>query len=335
MISFLVTYYNQQNYVSRSLESILNQKLMTDFEILVGDDGSNDDTVKIVEEYKKKNSDKIKIFIQPREKGKKYLPVIRASQNRLNLISNARGQYICFLDGDDAYCDYNFIQNSINEMEKNPKISGVAHNYVVVYNNVEKKYNHKIIEKKFITMHDYAKNLYIHVGAIIFRNQNKKDLKTVFNLNSFDDNNITYYFLNYGPFLYIDNDVYNYYSNDNSICTSSDDLEMKILNALDYQINKKIIKKEHFSLFLRYFDTRYFIYKNRKKIEENKYQKWIDFSIINSLDYKIINWKNQKLISKVIVIIYFNLLKIFVKIFYYIRSHINGYSLKLRKVSKF
>ena len=307
MISILVTYYNQAKYVSRSLDSIFKQNLTTSFEVLIGDDGSDDNTVKIVEEYQKKYPDKIKIFIQPREKNKKYLPVIRASLNRLNLISNAKGKYICFLDGDDSYCDYDFIQKSINEMELNPKISGVAHNYVVVDNNGEKKYNHTITQKKYITLHDYAKNLYIHVGAIVFRNQNKNDLKKVLNLKSFDDNNITYYFLNYGLFLYIDNDVYNYYSNDNSICTSSDDLEMKILNALDYSINKKIIKKEHFVLFIRYFDTRFFVYKNRNNLNNERYSKWIELAKRNSVDYRIINWHNQNIFSKikVMIIMYF------------------------------
>ena len=45
-ISFLVTYYNQAQYVSQSLESILAIDFPDDclYEILVGDDGSNDGT---------------------------------------------------------------------------------------------------------------------------------------------------------------------------------------------------------------------------------------------------------------------------------------------------
>ena len=44
-VSFLVTYYNQQDYVEESMNSILNIKKEFDWEILVGDDGSTDGTL--------------------------------------------------------------------------------------------------------------------------------------------------------------------------------------------------------------------------------------------------------------------------------------------------
>ena len=37
MLSILVTYYNQEKFVKRSLDSIFNQRLTEDFEVLVGD----------------------------------------------------------------------------------------------------------------------------------------------------------------------------------------------------------------------------------------------------------------------------------------------------------
>ncbi len=50
-ISFLVTYYNQAQYVKDSLDSILAINKNYDWELLVGDDGSTDETVSIVNEY--------------------------------------------------------------------------------------------------------------------------------------------------------------------------------------------------------------------------------------------------------------------------------------------
>ena len=50
-VSFLVTYYNQKEYVKQSMESILAIDKPCDWEILVGDDGSTDGTIEGVNEY--------------------------------------------------------------------------------------------------------------------------------------------------------------------------------------------------------------------------------------------------------------------------------------------
>ena len=60
-VSFLVTYYNQEAYVRKSLDSLLDIEKPEEWEILVGDDGSSDDTVNVVMEYIRKYPDCIKV----------------------------------------------------------------------------------------------------------------------------------------------------------------------------------------------------------------------------------------------------------------------------------
>ena len=50
-VSFLVTYYNQREYVKQSMDSILAIDKPCDWEILVGDDGSSDGTIEEVNRY--------------------------------------------------------------------------------------------------------------------------------------------------------------------------------------------------------------------------------------------------------------------------------------------
>ena len=71
-ISFCVTYYNQAKFVEQSINSILAIKMPCDYEILIGDDGSTDDTLEKIKEFQNLYPDKIKYFIMPREKDKKY-----------------------------------------------------------------------------------------------------------------------------------------------------------------------------------------------------------------------------------------------------------------------
>ena len=61
-ISFLVTYYNQEKFVKDSLESIFALDIHCDFEVLVGDDGSTDETLNQVEKFQEKYPNKIKVF---------------------------------------------------------------------------------------------------------------------------------------------------------------------------------------------------------------------------------------------------------------------------------
>lgn len=89
MISVLIITYNQENYVRETIESVLNQTYQ-DFEILIGDDCSSDNTEEIVKSYK---DSRIKYFKTSFNFG------INANLNML--IKNAMGEYIVLIAGDD------------------------------------------------------------------------------------------------------------------------------------------------------------------------------------------------------------------------------------------
>ena len=72
MISVIVPVYNVEQYLSRCLDSILAQTY-TDFEVILVDDGSTDDSGEICDEYLKRDT-KIKVFHVAN--GGRVLPVI-------------------------------------------------------------------------------------------------------------------------------------------------------------------------------------------------------------------------------------------------------------------
>jgi len=55
-VSVLITTYNLEKYIAGTLDSVLNQKTDFEYEILVGDDGSSDNTVDIVRAYQESNN---------------------------------------------------------------------------------------------------------------------------------------------------------------------------------------------------------------------------------------------------------------------------------------
>lgn len=104
MISVIIPTYNRQNYIAGAIESVLAQTC-TDYEIIVIDDGSTDNTRHILEPY----LGKIK-YIRQENAG--------VSTARNTGIKNASGQYIAFLDSDDRWQKQK-LEVQIEFMKKN------------------------------------------------------------------------------------------------------------------------------------------------------------------------------------------------------------------------
>jgi len=89
-ISVIVPVYNVEQYLSKCIDSILAQTL-TEFEILLIDDGSPDNSGNICDEYAEKDT-RIRVFHTEN----------RGVSSARNLgLDNAKGDFICFVDSDD------------------------------------------------------------------------------------------------------------------------------------------------------------------------------------------------------------------------------------------
>ena len=84
--------YNSELYIGRCVESVLNQDYK-EYEIIIVDDGSTDNSLSICEKYKK-NNDKIRLFHKENE---------GQIKSRLFGINESRMDYVMFLDSDDCY----------------------------------------------------------------------------------------------------------------------------------------------------------------------------------------------------------------------------------------
>ncbi len=121
LFSVIIPLYNKQNYIKRTIESVLNQTIK-DFEILIIDDGSTDDSVNIVASI----TDGRVRLIRQRNRG------VSAARN--NGIKNATGKYVCFLDADDIWAD-DFLEVSNKLFNEFPDIGVACPSYQVDYGN--------------------------------------------------------------------------------------------------------------------------------------------------------------------------------------------------------
>ena len=105
--SIIIPVYNTEKYLSRCLDSVVNQSFK-DMEIIIVDDCSSGNCFEIVEEYKKNNKN-IKYILNETNKGTLYSRKIGAI--------NSNGKYIIYLDSDDKLTTdaLQIIYDSINK----------------------------------------------------------------------------------------------------------------------------------------------------------------------------------------------------------------------------
>ena len=92
LISVIMPAYNVEEYIEKSIDSVL-QQTYTNWELIIINDGSMDNTKKIVENYL--HIDMRIIYLEQENKG--------VSVARNKGIDSAKGKYIAFLDADDLW----------------------------------------------------------------------------------------------------------------------------------------------------------------------------------------------------------------------------------------
>jgi len=110
-VSVVIPTYNRADYICETIDSVLNQTYK-DFELVVVNDGSTDDTKKKLEKY----GSKIKLIEQPNSE---------RAVARNNGVKNSTGEYIAFLDSDDIWIE--------DKLEKQVKFLDENNDYILVY----------------------------------------------------------------------------------------------------------------------------------------------------------------------------------------------------------
>lgn len=247
-VSFLVTYYNQREYVKQSMDSILAIDKPCDWEILVGDDGSSDGTIEEVNRYVEQYPEKIKLYVMPRESGKKYDSVRRASANRLKILEKCSGDIFCTLDGDDFFCDKSFIKDALKIFNEDKGVSVVAFGYKYFTSGV---YGKDIIlparARGHVDKRSYLRSFYLPAGACVHRLCWGKDrINYIKKIGYFDDNNIVINSLNFGEMYAFDRPIYSYRQTGVSVYTSMNAVEQAVLNVQGFDVDKHLIDESYY-----------------------------------------------------------------------------------------
>ncbi|EIU7613852.1 glycosyltransferase [Vibrio vulnificus] len=125
-VSVCIITYNHERYIERCLLSILNQEVNFEFEIIVGEDCSTDSTREIISRMLSEYPDVIKPMFKEKNLG--------GYKNYISVHEEARGKYICHIDGDD-YMLPGKLQKCVDVLDSRPEIGIVFHRMMLDYGN--------------------------------------------------------------------------------------------------------------------------------------------------------------------------------------------------------
>ncbi len=117
--SVIITTYNMADCINTAIDSIIGQDFK-DYEIVVYNDASTDNTIQVVEEIQDK---RIRLINSKKNVG------LGAARN--NAVKKARGEYILYLDADDTLYERNTMKRINEILEKsNPDVAYFGVNYI-------------------------------------------------------------------------------------------------------------------------------------------------------------------------------------------------------------
>lgn len=313
-VSVIVPVYNVEKFIDKCLNSIVNQTLK-EIEIIVVNDGTKDNSQKIIDKYVKKYPDKIKSYIK--ENGG------QGSARNYGL-KKTTGEYIGYVDSDD-FVEKDMYKKLYNKAKENNYDIVVCGNY-----NVSEDYQNKNIDAFINNYNTDLENIFFGKMAV----WNKIYKRDILIKNKLEFKEKVWYedlaftlkaIMNSNTFAFIDEPLYDYLIREGSTMNNSNvQRNLEILDAfndiLSYiQHNKKEeyfnkieflaidhiyisaivrvlkaeaddkVKRETINKLIDYMNKKFPNYKNNKYINTLSKNRKIIYKLINIKMYGLIN----------------------------------------------
>lgn len=274
-LSIIVPVYNVEKYLKKCIDSILIQPF-SNFELILVNDGSTDDSLTICKEYERKDT---RIVIVDKPNG-------GLSSARNSGLEVAKGNYVSFIDSDD-FISYDFYESNMIFLEENSSIDMLILpycEYSEINNSCYKNKSLIIYGKINVANYLFSKEYNCAVWRCIYKTDIFSNLRFA-DGRLFEDGYILPEIANRVLSLAISEiGCYYYVVREGSICNSNYSLKKRtqqldtLKKILDYCIETQLEKK----IFVHYYLS--YSYLIGKAIAQNSY---------NTLRSYVNDWKNK------------------------------------------
>ena len=124
-VSVAMITYNHEEFIAKALDSVLMQETNFDYEIVVGEDCSTDNTRNILIGYQERYPDKFRLFLNEKNLG--------AHRNFVQVHQACQGKYIALLEGDDYWTSPQKLQKQADFLDIHPECAICFHNARIIH----------------------------------------------------------------------------------------------------------------------------------------------------------------------------------------------------------
>lgn len=316
-LSVIIPVYNVENYVEECILSVLNQSV-NDMEVIVVDNGSTDNSMKIIKDI---NDKRVKIYsIEQCGLG--------AARNYGLGVSN--GKYVAFMDSDDFLINKNAYHDMINRLEKSNEvfITAKAKYYYEdgTFKSMEKN-NNNIFKNKQLTSKEYllesikSNRIYVVVWLSIYNRSFLIDNNLFFKEGILHEDELftNKLLLKLDNILLFDEEIYGYRQRKGSIMNQMNEKRINDIYYVCLELNKefKSIKDDELrKCMINYISESAFNVSKNRKVK----------NIPNEIKKLILTGLNDSKKLKEAKLLCFNerLYYFFIKVIYRVRIIIKG-----------
>ncbi|MUP46840.1 glycosyltransferase [Gramella sp. BOM4] len=273
MVSVLVQTYNHEKFIEQCLESILSQKTNFNFEIILGEDESSDNTRSICLEYAKKFPESIRLLLHRKKNKIRVNGITTGNFNAIYNLFTSKGKYIAFCEGDDFWTDPFKLQKQVDFLGQNDNFSFCYHKFTEKSTSDNKDFI--LLDQPDIDLcMENLINLKYHpqLSTVCFRNifsQLPEEILNVINVDSF----ILSLLGNYGPAKFLgDISPSIYHRHSGGIWTKNEQILKLQLKAITFKNLQKYYRNEQkigaaraFGIYLRNINRSLFVLYLKKK----------------------------------------------------------------------
>jgi len=161
-VSVAMVTYNHEKFIAKALDSVLMQRTNFDYEIVIGEDCSTDNTRAILLDYQKKYPGKFRLLLHEKNLG--------MHRNGAQTLDACTGEYIAMLDGDDYWTSPEKLQKQVDFLDSHPACAVCYHDALIVYEDGSREpTSYRPGQKAFSTIEDLFLDNYIPTCAVMFR----------------------------------------------------------------------------------------------------------------------------------------------------------------------
>lgn len=131
LVSVFMMAYNHEPYIKTAIETVLCQKTDFDFDLVIGEDCSSDNTREIIKNIANQYPGKFRILIHDKNIG--------PQANQLAVFEACTGKYIAMCEGDDYWDDTCKLMKQVSFLENHPDYSLSTHNAKVLWESNKRK----------------------------------------------------------------------------------------------------------------------------------------------------------------------------------------------------